>query len=392
MVNIDSKIRKYKLKLERNNDPRKNRVYQDKLNYYNNMKQFGGLNDPVDAKISSTLNELEELERRISNFNIGDIQISDDIENEITNLGKSIRDKKKDYIESLDQIKDKLDNIKLPEVDELRVDGDLLNVPNTIEDLILISLKKDRDEGNDISNELELYGITESDLDNVSSIRRSTTTRQNDGDNSGTTGDSGDNAGDSGDNAGETRDGPRSVFDEIARVEGDIQDEEDVIDDDIDPSIGGYYGNNFGFVNNALGGRHNRSIGLPMNEELEISYASDVRDKNRARMQDNTNNYRSTPFDNVYSNTNRNYGLGNNFNQVKNSTYGENNYIGMGDRNREEYNLNMGGIMDDDARRREPSRFTMNDREPFPGSVKDTNVVRNRGNYNRNDNTLHNNW
>lgn len=101
------------------------------------------------------------------------------------------------------------------------------------------------------------------------------------------------------------------------------------------PKYGGAYGTNYNKY-------PERNDDLGVNEDEKYNYAPENYTNSRSSQNRNTRVNNNTEG----NSRNNNFSIGNNYNEIKSSTYGENNFAGMGSRDRENYDKSFGGIND----------------------------------------------
>ncbi len=175
MDNIYEKINKYSLKLKRNTDPEKGKIYNEKIKHYKSMiKKGGSISDIIDKRGDEVLEAVENIKASITGNDVQAqldelMKSSEEALNNYNNLGNAFREATKKYMDITDQVIDKARNktfesdYKLPEDNVNDIKSNLERMTGSPDDLIISSLIRDIKDGKDVSNEVELYGLTDNE-------------------------------------------------------------------------------------------------------------------------------------------------------------------------------------------------------------------------------------
>lgn len=176
---IKKKIAKYQSKMENTKDNNKKNIYSQKVSYYKSIQKGGDstlLQSAIDKQQQEVLNQIEKLK---SSFNSDALieqineaaKSSSSMRNQYDNLGQEVRDTVGNYANSFKQIMDELTGFETANIDVNQIMNSI-QVPSSVDELIINSLAKDIVAGKDVSKELELYGITDSDANLTAAIAK----------------------------------------------------------------------------------------------------------------------------------------------------------------------------------------------------------------------------
>lgn len=176
---IKKKITKYQLKMENTKDNNKKKIYSQKVNHYKSIQKGGDstlLQSAIDRQQQEVLNQIEKLKSSFNSDAIIDqineaAKSSSGIRDQFDNLGQEVRDTVGNYANSFKQIMDELEGFETGGIDVSQIMNSV-QVPGSVDELIINSLAKDIVAGKDVSKELELYGITDSDSNLTEAIAK----------------------------------------------------------------------------------------------------------------------------------------------------------------------------------------------------------------------------
>jgi len=182
---INKKINKYQLKMNNTADSKKRDLYNQKINHYKlmarNTMQRGGDSSLLQNAISKQQQEvLSQIEKIKSSFNsdsvmeqINEAAKSSNFMGQFDNLGQEVRDSVGSYANSFKEIMNELEGITQGEVniDVDKIMGSI-QLPGSVDELIINSLARDIISGKDVSDELNLYGISESDPNLTAAVEK----------------------------------------------------------------------------------------------------------------------------------------------------------------------------------------------------------------------------
>lgn len=192
-LDIKKKINKYQLKMENTSDSKKKNMYSQKINHYkslaltnsqspvqNKMVQKGGdstlLQSAIDKQQQEVLAQIEKIKSSMNSDSIIEqineaAKSSSNIRDQYNNLGQEVRDTVGSYASSFKEIINELEGITSGEFDIEKIMGSI-QVPGSVDELIINSLAKDIAAGKDVSAELNLYGISESDPNLTAAVEK----------------------------------------------------------------------------------------------------------------------------------------------------------------------------------------------------------------------------
>ena len=176
---IKKKISKYQQKMENTKDSNKKKLYNQKITYYKSVQKGGDsslLQSAIDKQQQEVLNQIEKLK---SSFNSDAIieqinevsKSSSGMREQYDNLGREVRDTVGNYANSFKQIMDELSGFESANIDVAQIVNSV-QIPGSIDELIIDSLAKDIISGKDVSGELELYGISSDDSNLTAAIAK----------------------------------------------------------------------------------------------------------------------------------------------------------------------------------------------------------------------------
>ena len=421
MNSINQKINKYELKLKENTDPQKEDMYKQKIDYYKSFIMHGGesalLQNAINSQKQLAMDQIESIKKLVESTNIDQqlkelAESSEEVIKKYDALGSDFRTSINNYSDSFKQVSDAIESIKPQDIniEELSdIKNNLKQIPDTIDKLILRSLAMDKSKGIDISDELQKYGISENQVNEVmnelqaanmginigpsstninstltnkgsNSINRgSNSTSTNRSSNSGFmninltnsgSNNKGSNSGSSSNSESTNKNSNSDILNNLANKLNFNGSDSDILNNlareltsksnSNNKQTGGQMSEYNSFIDrnqynknyiNSVGGAQTnynryseRNDDLGVNADDNINYAPENygynrSNQNRARSYNNSNHYGDQMKNGEYT-------IGNNFNELKSPNYADNNFILMGEKDRESYNTNIGGIND----------------------------------------------